>query len=205
MVGKSYGEIGKIVKVSKSSLSLWLRDIPLTKKQILGLKEKKQRAVERYRESMRLKRESRLRKCYAFQKNRWVPLSKREIYIAGLFMYWGEGNKASSNALSVANTDPAVISFTIYWIKKCLKVSEDQIYLKLHLYADMDIDSETEYWSNILSIGKDRFTRPYIKKSTRMAIDQRGFGHGTCTVSVYKTVIKENILMGIRAISDSVI
>ncbi len=201
--GKSYSEIKKVINVSKSSLSLWLKDVILTDEQMRGLKMKKVIAVERYKESMRKKRKEKLNGYYVDQIKKWIPLSKREKFIAGLFLYWGEGNKVSTNTVSISNTDPAVIRFAVYWIEKCLQIPEEEIYIKLHLYNDMDIEYETEFWSKTLGIGKDRFTRPYIKESLRKNIDQKGFGHGTCNISIYKTVIKENILMAIKAISNN--
>ncbi len=60
-----------------------------------------------------------------------------------------------------------------------------------------------DYWSRELNINKIFFSKPYIKKSKKSDIDQKGFGHGTCGLRVYDTVMKENILMAIRAIGDS--
>lgn len=201
--GKSYSEIKKIINVSKSSLSLWLKDVVLTKDQIKGIQEKKLRAVERYKKSMRLKREERLKKYYDDQFKKWTPLSKREELIAGLFLYWGEGNKVSSNSISISNTDPSVIRFSYYWIKNCLNISEEKISIRLHLYKDMNIDKETNYWLNQIGVKRNQFKSPYIKNSLRSDIDQKGFGHGTCGIWAFKTEIKENITMAIKAISDS--
>ncbi len=201
--GKSYSEIRKIIRVSKSSLSLWLRDVVLTDEQITGLKMKKVRAVEKYKKSMRKRRKDRLNGYYRNQIKKWIPLSKREKYIAGLFLYWGEGNKVSTNTINISNTDPSVIRFAVYWIEKCLRIPEKEIYIKLHLYSDMNVEKETQFWSKTLGINRKRFTRPHIKQSLRKDIDQKGFGHGTCNISAYKTIMKENILMAIRAISDN--
>jgi len=201
--GKSYSEIRKIIKVSKSSLSLWLKNVMLTDEQVNGLKMKKVMAVERYKKAMKIKRQTKLDGYYQNQVKKWIPLSNREKFIAGLFLYWGEGNKVSTNLVNVSNTDPSVIKFAIYWMEKCLKIPMNEIYIKLHLYSDMNIEQETEFWSKTLGIDKERFTRPYIKKSLRKDIDQKGFGHGTCNISAYKTVIKENILMAIKGISDN--
>lgn len=201
--GKSYSEIKKIINVSKSSLSLWLKNVQLTEDQILGLKAKKDRAVERFIESMRLKRQLRLENYYKQQKSKLLPLTKRELFIAGLFLYSGEGNKVSTNALSVANTDPSVIRFCFYWMKNSLDIPEEKIFLKLHLYNDMNINEEFDYWTKATGIKIPQFKNPYIKRSSRSDIDQKGFGHGTCTLMVFNTVIKENIMMAIKAISDS--
>jgi hypothetical protein len=201
--GKSYSEIKKIVNVSKSSLSLWLKNVPLTEEQILGLKKKKERAVERYRETMKLKRMRRSSCYYVNQINKWIPLSDREIFIAGLFLYLGEGNKVSRNSVGITNTDPSVIKFALYWIINSLKVPKEKVRVQLHLYNDMNFEKESNFWLRELQMEKSCLTKPYIKKSFKTSLDQKGFGHGTCGLFVHKTIIKENILLAIRAITDN--
>ena len=201
--GKSYSEIKKIINVSKSSLSLWLRNIELTKDQIKGLHEKKLQAVERYKQSMKIKREKRLEEYYDNQFKKWIPLSRREEFLAGLFLYWGEGNKASRSSINITNTDHSVIKFGYFWMNKCLGIPRNKIYVLLHLYKDMDIESATNFWSKEIGIERKQFRNPYIKNSLRSGVDQKGFGHGTCGLWAYKTEIKENILMAIKAVSDN--
>jgi hypothetical protein len=200
--GKSYSEILKIIKVSKSSLSLWLKDIPLTEDQIKRIKGNKERAIERFIETMKLKRQKRLLDYYTKQKEKWLPLSDRELFLSGLFLYWGEGNKASRNTVSVSNTDPNVIKFSILWMIRSLNVPKNKIKVSLQLYSDMNIDKSIDYWIKELNIPIEQFNKSYIKTSTRSLIDQKGFGHGTCSVSIQNTVIKENLLMAIKAIAD---
>lgn len=201
--GKSYSEIRKIVKVSKSSLSLWLKDISLTTAQIKKIKGNKERAIERFIETMKLKREKKLLNYYENQKKKWLPLSNRELYIAGLFLYWGEGNKASRHTISISNTDPGVLKFALLWMTKSLGIPIKSIKISLQLYSDMEKVEATKYWSGELGIEEMQFNKPYIKTSTRDTIDQKGFGHGTCNVIAQNTYIKENLLMAIKAISDS--
>ncbi len=201
--GKTYGEILQELDVAKSSLSEWLRDIPLTKEQAKRIKGIRKRAVERYRETMKLKREKRYQRYYDEQKTKWLPLTNREDFIAGLFLYWGEGNKASRHTVSVNNTDPAVVKFYLYWLRKSLNVHISKVKVQVHLYSDMDINKELKFWANELKIRRNQFMKPYVKKTKRTDIDQKGFGHGTCAVVVHNTILKENILMAIKAISDS--
>lgn len=200
--GKTFSEIRKIVKVSKSTLSIWLKPYPLSKEQMLKVNNMKYRAIERFRETMREKRKKRLDKYSKEIKHRLLPLSKKNLFIAGLFLYWGEGNKASSHTISINNTDPSVLKFTRYWYSKALDIKEKNMKIYLHLYKDMNKIKEIDYWSRQLHIPKSQFIRPYIKESKKLNIDQKGFGHGTCGLVVHNTVIKEKILMGILCIAD---
>jgi transposase len=89
----SYGQIKKILKVSKSTLSRWLKNYPLPEEKIKELQrkgwEKSEASRERFINSMRKKKEKRLREIYEFQKKTLLPLNGRELFIAGLFLYWG--------------------------------------------------------------------------------------------------------------------
>lgn len=200
--GKSYSEIKRIMEVSKSSLSLWLRDVPLTSDQIKRIKGDKEKAIERFIEAMRFKREKRLSSYYEKQRKTWLPLSDRELFLAGLFLYWGEGNKASRHTISISNTDPTMLVFSLIWMIKSLNIPKGSIKASLQLYSDMDIEKAINYWSCILGIPRSQFNKSYIKKSTRSSIDQKGFGYGTCTLFAQNTVIKENLLMAIKSIAD---
>ncbi len=200
--GKTYSEIRRIIRVSKSTLSIWLKSYSLSEKQLLRIKKIKYKAIERFRETMKKKRKKRLANYYKEIKHKLLPFSKKNLFIAGLFLYWGEGNKASSHTISINNNDPGVLKFTKYWYSKALDINEKNMKIYLHLYKDMNIIKEIDYWSKQLHIPKSQFIRPYIKESKKSDIDQKGFGHGTCGLVVHNTVIKEKILMGIESISD---
>lgn len=192
-----------MIGISKSTLSDWLRKYPLTPQQLQSLnKQNQDQRIEKYRQTMHSKREVKLRKYYYEQKRLLLPLSKRELLIAGVFLYWGEGSKTLRNQLTVANTDPALIQFALLWMVKGLGVSKEKIHVLVHLYKDMDIEGSLQYWSETLNIPRSQFDNPYIKNSNRSEIDYKGYGHGTCNLRVYNTEIKEKILMAIKATAD---
>jgi len=201
--GKSYSQIKKILGVAKGTLSEWLRNYPLSEKQLRALRDWNETRIENFRRTMRAKREKRLRKCYEQEKKKWIPLSKKELFLAGLFLYWGEGSKGvRTGHISITNTDPDVIKFTLFWLTKTLRVPKKKIRIALHLYQDMDIKREHLFWSKTINVSLSQFWKPYIKKTSTQAIDHSGFKHGTCRVYVGDIRLKERILMGIKAIVD---
>jgi len=201
--GMSYSQIKKILKVSKGTLSLWLRNYPLSKERIGELRGRNEKRIEKFRETMRKKREKRLQEIYGIQKKLILPLSNKELFLAGLFLYWGEGKKSDSTKLSISNTDPSVIKFFITWLTKSLKVRKEKLKVQLHLYRDMDIKKEVQFWSKSLNIPLNQFSKPYIKQSSSVRINHKGgFGHGTCNAGIGNARLSEKILMGIKAIAD---
>jgi len=201
--GMSYSQIKEILKVSKSTLSIWLRDYPLSEQRIRQLRDWSEQRIEKCRETKRRKKEKRLQDFYQIQKKYILPLNKRELYLAGLFLYWGEGTKTRSSGLSISNTDPSVIKFFLFWLTKSLSVPKRKLKIELHLYKDMNIDKEIKFWSDILKISPKQFYKPYIKKSLIESINHKGgFGHGTCNMRVSNARLSEKSLMGLKVISD---
>src|SRR3989344_4371562 len=143
----SYSQIKEILKVSKSSLNLWLKDYPLSRERINELRGNSEKRIERYRETRRKTKEARLLTYYLEQKKLILPLSKRDIFIAGLFLYWGEGSKAKATDVSVSNTNPSVINFFIHWMETIFDIPGSQLKFRMHFYEDMDIKKETAFWA----------------------------------------------------------
>jgi hypothetical protein len=204
--GKTYGQIKSELQVSKSTLSNWLNKYSLSEEQLGLLKQNKEQsrqlAAEKNRITKQNKRKSRLNSAYREEQKRWKPLTQRELELAGLFLYWGEGAKLINGPISLNNTDPDVMRFTLFWLIKALRVPREKIEVFLHLYQDMNIKEEMEYWSRELKIPLTQFAKPYIKKSSRLGIGHKGFGHGTCGLRVSSILKKEKIMMAIKAIAD---
>lgn len=204
--GKTYSQIKKTLGISKSTLSGWLSKYPLTEKQLEFLKHNrkynKQLAIEKTIIVKRKKREERIKATYEDQKRYWVSLSKRELEIAGLFLYWGEGSKRLNGPVFLNNTDPKVMKFVLYWFVKGLHIPQEKIRVDLHLYSDMNVEKEISFWRKTLNLPLSQFRNPYIKKSLKADIDHKGFGHGTCGLVVNDVFLKERIMMAIEALAD---
>jgi hypothetical protein len=204
--GKTYSEIRRELNVPKSTLSDWLSNYPLNQEELRRLKAtiKKNRdlAVERCRLTKQKKREARLRKLYKREKKRLLPLSKKGLFLSGLFLYWGEGVKGLKSSVSLNNTDPKVVKFYLFWLITVFMIPKSKIRVYVHLYSDMDVSKELHFWSRELKIPLSQFGRPYIKESKRADIDHKGFGHGTCALVINDVRLKEKIMMGIEAVAD---
>lgn len=201
--GKSYSQIKEILKVSKSTLSLWLKDYPLSQARIRELRDNNEQRIENYCQTRRRKKEERLSKCLKEEEKIIFPINEKELYIAGLFLYWGEGSKTRCVELALSNTNPAVIKFFIYWLTSSLKVPKERLTVRLHLYKDMDINSEFKYWSKKIDIPIKQFKKPYVKDTSLININYKGgFGHGTCNLRVGNARLSEKIHMAIKAIAE---
>lgn len=93
--GLDYEEIAAALGVSKSTVSLWVRDMPRPER--LSYEECRKRVAEGsrlYWETERPAREARREEVRAAAAGKIGTLSKREILIAGAIAYWCEGSKS---------------------------------------------------------------------------------------------------------------
>ncbi|OGD61584.1 hypothetical protein A3A71_04145 [Candidatus Berkelbacteria bacterium RIFCSPLOWO2_01_FULL_50_28] len=198
----SYSQIKSMLGVSKSTLSLWLRDFPLSHERIQELRGSNEGRIEKFRDTMRQKKEKRLDEVLKRELKDLSPLTERELYVAGLFLYWGEGGKTNPFELSLGNTNPKIAKFFLHWAMHCLGLPKSKIKARLQLYVDMDIPKEMEYWIKTLDLPIENFHKPYIKATTLRGLTFKGYGHGTCDLRISHRDSSEKVLMAIKALSE---
>lgn len=200
--GMSYSQIKEKLGISKSTLSGWLQGFPLSEKRIRELRDNSPIRIERYRNTMRAKKETRLKEVYKKVSKDVGSFSKRDLFLAGLFLYWGEGTKASNSSTVLTNTNPAMLKFFIKWLE-LFNIKKKNLKVKLHLYSDMNIKKSLDFWSKELKIPLSQFRKPYIKKTSLKSITYKnGFGKGTCCVMFDNRDLWEYIMMGMKYISE---
>jgi len=120
--GHSYSEILKQVPVAKSTLSLWLRAVGLSKQQYQRLTDKKLAAMKRGWERVHEKRMERWKKIRSAAEKEVHTLTKNERWLLGIALYWAEGAKEaeyrSSTPIKFSNSDPAMLLIFKNWLKE---------------------------------------------------------------------------------------
>lgn len=169
--GLTYSEILKKVPVAKSTLSLWLRSVKLAERQEQKLTEKKRLSAlrgsaERKRE--RVERELKIKRKSFLEIEK---LSDRENFLCGVMLYWAEGCKQKETNVSVgvefSNSDPNMLRFFIYWLRKYLNIPNQDITLEIYIHENFKKEKNVfiEYWSRELNLPINKFDKIYFKKS----------------------------------------
>jgi len=204
----SYSAILKQVPVAKSTLSSWLKYFPLSEKRILELRRKSwtkgEAARERFRSTMRKKREYRFEVVYNSYLKSMANISRDTFFIAGLVLYLAEGSKTDYYRIALANTDPKIISFFVKWLDEFMSISKEKLKAQLHLYKNMDTKEEKSFWKNKLCFTDNQFYKPYISKSTQSSFTYKeSFRHGTCSIYYGCSKKKQELMAAINAFMDS--
>ena len=169
--GKSYSEILKNIPVAKSTLSLWLRSVNLTKRQKQKLTLKKLQACWRGGEVKRLDRIKRSKKIIEQAATEVGEMTDRDLWLTGIMLYWAEGSKEKEYSpgagLIFGNSDVKMIRIYLKWLKKCLFVSEDEITFGIYIhenYAD-STKKVREFWSKETGFPISSFKNVYFKRN----------------------------------------
>src|SRR3989344_1555171 len=202
--GKSWTEIRSMINVSKDTMSRWLKDACLTEeqRQKIVLKGKAKR-IENYILSAKARRKRIDETYYQNKVREFGKISKRDFLVAGLFLYLGEGAKSTRSRIQITNSDPSIIRFSVYWLAKTLEIPHRKIKVQLHLYKDMDIEGEIDFWQKITMLDRVQIIKPYVKKVSSLRIDHPSFGHGTCSIYYHNAKIKDEIMAGRKVIKNS--
>lgn len=164
--GWSVRTIAKQTKCSKSSISKWVRDIPLTAEQIAKLKSNQDKArakAAQHPNSPKLKWE-RIRNSIIEQSFQEIPrsFSNLDLKILGTALYWAEGYTASRNTVIFANTDPLMIKLMMLFFRKVCKVPEHKFRGKISIHPHLNIKKAEQYWSKISGIPRRLFNKPLL-------------------------------------------
>jgi hypothetical protein len=196
--------------VPKSTLSYWLKDLPLEESKIRELQkkgwQKSEASRERYRNTMRLKKIAKDEEIYKKYLTRFKNLSKDVFFVAGLMIYLGEGSKKDYTKIVLTNTDPNIISFFIKWAIEYLGVKRSDFRVQLHLYNNMNLEKELNLWQNKLRIKRSQFYKTSIRKLQAGSFTYRdSVRHGTCSVYLLGVDTKRELSMAMKAFVDSYI
>ncbi len=203
--GMSYSQIKEKLGISKSTLSGWLYNMPLSEERIKELRDFSPMRIERCRNTKMKKRNDRLECVYEKTSRDIKILNKRELFLVGFFLYWGEGGKTNKYVTTFTNTDPVMSRFFVKWVTSCFNIKKSELNILLHLYKDMDIQSSIKFWSKELNLSISQFKKPYIKDSKLTGLTYKnGFGKGTCNIRIYDRDITEYISQSLRYLRKTI-
>lgn len=202
--GYSINQIVREAGFTKSSVSLWVRDIILTKAQRKGLSERGRsvESVERRRIS-RLANESRKKRIIIDKaKKDFTNISLEQLKLVGVILYLGEGAKKSRGVVAMANSDPLVIKMMVRFLREICNVPENKFRGHIHTFTHADVEKTEKYWSQITGIPRKQFYKTYIKPSSASLQKRKTLPFGTFDLSVNDTKLFLTIMGWIERIKE---
>ena len=202
--GFSYGEISKKLKIPKSTLSYWLRNIELSKssKDILkkkGIEKSTTALIKRNKEQTKKAQE----KAELIQNKSILEINKigkKELFILGVALYWGEGYKKGANGskwkcVDFTNSDSEMIIVMMRFFREICNVPDSKFKVQLHTYKNKDEEKIIKFWSNLTKIPKSQFMKSSFAISSASK-QKRGsmLKYGTVHIRIYDVVLFHRLI-----------
>jgi predicted DNA-binding protein YlxM (UPF0122 family) len=193
--GFSIGEIANKVEVSKSSVSLWVRDIELTKAQKERLQEKSHLFVSK-------KNTEFFRKKRKFYQDAGKEKAKQgdQLHLIGCMLHWAEGSKERQR-VDFTNSDPEMMLVFMKFLRECYEVKDEDISVSIQCYNDIHTVEEIEsYWLNLLHLPNGCLRKTLVNKYPKISKRKRKscLEFGTCKIRVSKVELQQNIYGAIQ-------
>jgi hypothetical protein len=152
-LNRTLADIAQTLGVSKSSVSLWVRDVPFTPTlRLRGPHRRPHPAHEaKLRQIEELNREG---------EERIGTLSREAFFVAGLALYAGEGSK-TDGSVRFANSDPAMVRFFCAWFRRFFAVDESRLRCRVYLHEGLDLEATEAFWSALAGIPRSHFGKPH--------------------------------------------
>jgi predicted transcriptional regulator len=186
--GRSVKELAALLGVSRSTVSLWVRDIELTDEQraaltrrsgrgrIKGSKANAVNALARHREAQRIGREA------ARQRD--------VLHAAGCMLYWAEGSR-NRHAIEFVNSDPPMVVLFLRFLRACYAVPDAKVRVTCNLFADhAKRQREIEdFWLCELELPRSCLRKSTVNRYSKHSKKKRRnkLPYGTCRLNICDT------------------
>ncbi|MER6124051.1 hypothetical protein ABT173_15620 [Streptomyces sp. NPDC001795] len=163
--GWTYDQIQVELGCSKSSISLWVRDLPRPERK-RSYEEAAAIARRGWEAKLRLRDEERQRTKETAEQE-VGPLTDRELFLVGVGLYWAEGSKSKpyrrQERVTFVNSDPRMISVYLAWLD-LLGVEPDRFRFAVHIHESADVVAAEEFWANHVGVDRAELLKTTLKK-----------------------------------------
>lgn len=169
--GYSLPEISVSLDIRRTTVFRYMKNAPIGAEYLSEWKGKRGGSKKR----MQRKEEKSLEEAQIAMAN--LTIRERKLFLAAL--YWAEGSKGD---FGLSNTDPYLIKVFVNGLREVFEISEDRLRISIRIYEDLDREACLDFWSEVVSVPKDRFISVNVlsgKKKGKLV-------HGMCRVRVAK-------------------
>lgn len=179
-------EIAERLAVGRTTVFYWVADMPRPKRCVWRRGPAHQLGTRAMQHRYKQKRDA------ALELGLWEfdRLCREPGFRDFVCMYIGEGFKRNRNTVSVANSDPAVITLAKCWMHE---FSNRKLGFAVQHHADQDLDGLRAFWGDALSV--DPAAIQFQRKSNSSQLRHRTWRceHGVLTVRTNDTYFRARL------------
>ena len=195
--GVSVRDIATQLKVSKGTVSIWVRDVQLTEAQIETLKEKQRHNSGRIKGAQANRERFKTLRIGYQAAGRENAKAGRPLHLAGCMLYWAEGAKSPNNVYFV-NSDPNMMRLFMRFLREELSIADELMTICIHCHTqDLEEQQRIEdYWLTVLALTRTSLRRTLFKQGSEKS--KRVLQNGICTVRVHRVEYVQHIYGAIQ-------
>ncbi|MGA5494419.1 hypothetical protein ACPCSP_08630 [Streptomyces cinereoruber] len=163
--GWTYDRIQVELGCSKSSISLWVRDLP--KPEPRYTEEERRARMNAGLARLRATQDEERQETKRLAHESVGALTDRELFIAGVTLYWAEGAKDKTyrrrEVLQFINSDPNVITLYLRWLD-LLGVTPDRLRFRVSIHESADVAEAERFWAELAGVDASAFQRATLKR-----------------------------------------
>lgn len=202
--GLSVREICERLGVSKSSVSVWVRDIKLTPEQKQALKDRYGPGYPGRRKGADANKKKGLEQRKQYQEEGRIKAREGDpLHLAGCMLYWAEGRK-DRNTLEFTNSDAAMMQFYIRFLRESMNVADEDIKLQVNCYLEngLTLEQIEQYWLDLLGLQPDCLRKPNLHNRPKSSKQQgRILLYGTLKLYIGSTQLVQHVFGAIQEYS----
>lgn len=206
-MGYSMNSISKELDVSKSSVSLWVRDIKLSEIQIQKLRSNMHtnETIEKRRRTRLKNEESKRQKVMDIAYKQIKNISRNNLFFIGISLYLGEGTKKKSGVVEFVNSDPKLIQIMMKFFKEVCNVSEEKFRGHIHLHSHLSNKKAEKYWSKISNIPNSQFFKTSQQHNKTSKNKKDSLPYGTMSIYICDTKLQLSMKAWMESLGDKVL
>ena len=193
--GFSLREISEKVGVSKSSVSVWTRNVVVPQPFRDRLFQRAKAAHEKGTRAIRASKIARWKEYRKQARDEFSLFSKSPDFMFGLALYIGEGDKRSNCTLSIVNCDPKVLRSFLFFLQKWMYVLRNDVRCSIQIPPELSTDGVRQFWARYLNVSIKCISEHIVRKISCNSRKKRGnkWPNGICRVEVYSTKLKQKM------------
>ncbi len=200
--GASLNQIVSVTGMAKSTVSLLVREVPLTDEARARLE-----AADPVKAKSRLGQLTWSRQCRGRRRNaqlagRCLAGSGDARYHAGVMLYWAEGGKARNSA-NLSNADPELLRMWLNWVREWHDIPEERIKLVVNCFLNngLSLDEIEGWWLERLEMKHSQLQKAIVNRPSRASNAVRSpLLYGTAQVRINSTFLVQSIYGAIQEI-----
>ena len=169
--GSSLKEISEILKISKSTAGLWLREVALSPSARKTLREKQENGRKKGNAAQKEKSVQKVKRidAIAVQYMNRTPFSQEQAKGMCALLYGCEGTK-NGTRVAFINSDPDLIRFFLTLFRIAFTVDEKKFRVVMQLHGYHKERQQLRFWASVTGICEKQFSKTFQKKNGKRNI-----------------------------------